>query len=46
MVHGLPLRVNEVGLPVLPVCVAWNPMSRMDVPGLMTALWLTLRAVT
>ncbi len=26
-VQGLPFRVNEVGLPALPVWVAWKPTS-------------------
>jgi hypothetical protein len=36
-VQAAPLRVYEVGLPVLPVWVAWKPM-RIDVPAAMPGL--------
>ncbi len=35
--QAVPLRVNEAGLPVLPVWVAWKPMPT-DAFGAMAAL--------
>jgi hypothetical protein len=47
VVHVVPLRMNEVGLAVLPVWVAWKPNPLTDPPlGLITVLKPTPRAVT
>ena len=44
--QAVPLRVNEVGLAVLPVWVAWKPNPLIDPPlALITELKPTLRAV-
>jgi hypothetical protein len=45
VVQAAPLRANELGLAVLPVCVAWKPMLT-EAPGAMTVLYETFLAVT
>ena len=37
VVQALPLKVNAVGVPLLPVCVAWKPMV-VEAPGAIVAL--------
>jgi hypothetical protein len=37
MLHAAPLRVNELGRPVLPVWLAWNP-TVTDALGAIVAL--------
>ena len=43
--QAVPLSVKEVGLPLLPVCVAWNP-KLAEAFGAIVPLYDTLRAVT
>jgi hypothetical protein len=37
-VQAVPFKVKELGLPVLPVWVAWKPMLWLPPPALMTLL--------
>jgi hypothetical protein len=45
MAQAMPLREKEAGSAVLPVWVAWKPMST-EAFGAIAALWVTARAVT